>query len=198
MFGKYRKRKQKDFIDSMKIDKMREFSNETEKVFKSLIDNSITDFPDSVIEHSSYGIYKARLATTLMIAIGVKFSKQKIGFDSTQEFFVDVQIATAIAHEPFSDSNNNNYLSRESIERKTGEIIKYFLLTIKNNQEKISLLNFTEEDDFFKKIKIYFHNCTSESVHDKNIMKELIKLNEAYFDNLTRQNLKIMADFMNI
>lgn len=198
MFGKYRKRKQKDIIDSMKIEKMREFSNETEKVFKCLIDNSITDFPDSVIEHSNYGIYKARFATTLMIAIGVKFSKQKIGFDSTQEFFVDVQIASAIAYEPFSDSNNNKYLSRESIERETGEIIKYFLLTIKNNQEKISLLNFTKEDDYFKKIKIYFHNCTSESVNDKNIMKEIIKLNEAYFDNITRQNLKIMADFMNI
>lgn len=118
---------------------MREYSAETERVFKSLIDWSVPDFPHTDIRHSDYGTYKVRLGTSLMVAIGAKYSKHKIGFNSDKEFFDDIKIATAIAHEPFSDINKKSYLSRETIEKQTGEIIKYFLLTLKDHQDKIYL-----------------------------------------------------------
>jgi hypothetical protein len=198
MFGIFSKKKRKEKIDSILIQKMKEYSDETEKVFRNLIDYSITDFPHENIKHSDYGTYKARLGTNLMIAIGTKFSKQKIGFDSNEEFFNDIQIASAIAHQPFADENNINYLPKNSISEQTEEIIKYFLLTVKDNQESIYKLSFKPTDTYFKKIKTYFNNCASECVESKNIMTEIINLNQIYFDNLTRQNLKIMSDFMKI
>lgn len=182
------------------IDCMKNHSDETEKVYRNFIGFSIKDFPNGNIKLSNYGIYKARLGTTLMVAIGAHYSKLKLenNNNNNKEFFDDIQIASAIAHLPFSEKNESINLNDTELSDKTGEITKYFLNTLKECQEDIYFLKYKTTDNYFKKIQIYFHNCFAESISEKETMNQIINRDNFYFENLTRQNFKVMSDFMKL
>lgn len=127
-FGKSKK---KEKINMQMIDCMKNYSDETEKVYRNFVGFSISDYPNGKIKLSNYGIYKARLGTTLMIAIGAHFSKHNLGIKDNKEFFDDIQIASAIAHLPFSEKNESINLNDHELTDNTGEITKYFLNTLK-------------------------------------------------------------------
>lgn len=196
MFGIFNsKTKKKEKIDFLLIEKMREFSNETEKSYKSFISYMQDDFPNSKITPSNYGIYKARFGTNLMIAIGAQMSKSKIGFGGGQEMFNDIQIASALAHEPFSELNSSNYLEKTSISKQTEDIIEYIVKTIKPYQDQLLNSKIDNTEEYFRKIKVYFHNCISESIEDKETLAKVIESEDVFFQNMTDQNLKILVDF---
>ncbi len=199
MFGLFKnKKRHKEKIDALIIEKMKDFSDETEKTYRSFISYIKEDFPSEKIDVSNYGIYKARFGTNLMIAIGAQFSKAKIGYGNGSEFFDDIQIASAIAYQPFSNQNSSNYIEKSSITKQTEEIIKYIVEAIKPYQDELYSLNINKSEKYFIKLKIYFHSCISESIVSKEIISKIIEQEEPFFDNITNQNLNILTDFMRI
>ncbi|GAA0751060.1 hypothetical protein [Psychroflexus lacisalsi] len=198
MFGVFGKKKKIEKINIKVLECMKLYSDETEKAYRNQISYFKQDYPNEEIQVSDYGAYKVRFMTNMMIVMGARFSKEKIGFSESKDFLRDIQIASAIAHIPFSDSKSNSYLSKNEISQKTEEIIKYILKTVNGNQQKIIDLNFNEKDDFFKKIKLFFHNSISESIENKEIARKILKSEDHYFSNLAKQNLKIMSDLMKI
>lgn len=199
MFGLFKnKGKAKDKIDNLLIEKMREFSNETENSYRNLISYLKEDFPDTDIRISSYGIYKARFATNLMIAAGASFSKAKLGYTDNQEFHQDIQIGSAIAHEPFSSPGTENYLEKAILLKPTEKIIEYIVPVITPYQENIYSKKIDVTSDCFKKLTIYFHSCVSESISEKTTMSKVIEIEKPYFQNLTFQHLTIMSNFMKL
>ncbi|GGG32115.1 hypothetical protein GCM10011344_36280 [Dokdonia pacifica] len=199
MFGLFtNKKKQKEKIDSLLIEKMREYSDVTEKSYRNFISYMKEDFPNDQISLSIYGIYKARFGTNLMVAIGAQFSKSKIGYGSGQEMFNDIQIASALAHEPFSQPQEIDFIDKSTIAKQTEEIIEYIVKAIKPYQEELYKSNIDNSAEYFSKLKIYFHNCIAECISEKELQSKIIDIEDIYFQNITNQNLNILIDFMKI
>lgn len=198
MFGFSNKFSKKRKIDNRVIVLMKNYSNETEKSFRNLIKYSKEDFPDKEIKVVPYGLYKARLGTNLCIAAGANSSKIGIGYGDSEDFYDDVKIAYAIAHKPFSEEDSIEYLDRSKISESSDKIMRYLLENLKKDPIKIYSMNINENDEVFKKLMIYFHNCIAESCSDKITIGKIIKLNETLFKHLTIQNLKIMSEFMHL
>lgn len=200
MFGIFnsKKKKKKKDLDFLIFKKMKDFSDETENAYNNFIGYTQVDYPNEHFDISPYGLYKARLGTCLMIALGAQFTKAKIGYASGSELFNDIQLATAIAHTPFRDESSPYFLEKSSISNQTEEIIKYIIDIIQPYQKELYESDIIKSKEYFRKLKIYFHSSVSESIANKEVMKSIINKNKAYFENLTSQHLNIMVEFMRI
>ncbi|MBQ0740814.1 hypothetical protein J9332_41730, partial [Aquimarina celericrescens] len=65
---------------------MKLYSDETEKAYRNQISYFKQDYPNEEIQVSDYGAYKVRFMTNMMIVMGARFSKEKIGFSESKDF----------------------------------------------------------------------------------------------------------------